>query len=125
MAASASLLAIASFIESPPILKFSGEYSPQSSQPGNGIPRQLKRARLCRLWVRERANYCGNDNEFRETRLLTRVVFFTVVMLAQGGHMQSLYVIKPRFQDLLRPLTTRLAHAGVTANQVTLATCFM
>ena len=33
----------------------------------------------------------------------------------------SLYELKPRFQALLRPLTRRLAEAGVTANQVTLA----
>ncbi|SDE04839.1 CDP-alcohol phosphatidyltransferase family protein [Paraburkholderia lycopersici] len=32
----------------------------------------------------------------------------------------SLYAIKPRFQDLLRPLTDTLARRGVTANQVTL-----
>lgn len=33
----------------------------------------------------------------------------------------SLYTLKPRFQALLRPLVARLAAAGVTANQVTLA----
>jgi CDP-diacylglycerol--glycerol-3-phosphate 3-phosphatidyltransferase len=33
----------------------------------------------------------------------------------------TLYDIKPRFQALLRPLVRRLAAAGVTANQVTLA----
>jgi CDP-diacylglycerol--glycerol-3-phosphate 3-phosphatidyltransferase len=33
----------------------------------------------------------------------------------------TLYALKPRFQALLRPLVTRLAAAGVTANQVTLA----
>jgi len=32
----------------------------------------------------------------------------------------SIYALKPRFQDLLRPLVRRLAAAGVTANQVTL-----
>ncbi|HET9701840.1 MAG TPA: CDP-alcohol phosphatidyltransferase family protein [Burkholderiales bacterium] len=32
----------------------------------------------------------------------------------------SIYALKPRFQDLLRPLVRRLAGAGVTANQVTL-----
>jgi len=32
----------------------------------------------------------------------------------------TLYDLKPRFQDLLRPLVARLARAGVTANQVTL-----
>jgi len=33
----------------------------------------------------------------------------------------SVYQLKPRFQALLRPHVTRLAAAGVTANQVTLA----
>lgn len=33
--------------------------------------------------------------------------------------MLSIYQIKPRFQQLLRPLTRRLAAAGVTANAVT------
>jgi CDP-diacylglycerol--glycerol-3-phosphate 3-phosphatidyltransferase len=32
----------------------------------------------------------------------------------------SVYTLKPRFQGLLRPLTKMLAHAGVTANAVTL-----
>jgi len=32
----------------------------------------------------------------------------------------TLYALKPRFQELLRPLAGRLAGAGVTANQVTL-----
>jgi len=31
----------------------------------------------------------------------------------------SLYAVKPRFQDLLRPLVGRLAAAGVKANQIT------
>jgi len=35
----------------------------------------------------------------------------------------SIYALKPRFQSLLRPLTTALARAGITANQVTLAAC--
>jgi len=33
----------------------------------------------------------------------------------------SLYALKPRFQALLRPMVTRMAERGVTANQVTLA----
>ena len=33
----------------------------------------------------------------------------------------TLYALKPRFQALLRPLVARLAAAGVTANQVTVA----
>ena len=35
--------------------------------------------------------------------------------------MITLYTLKPRFQGLLRPLVGRLARAGVTANQVTIA----
>ncbi|MCB1814494.1 MAG: CDP-alcohol phosphatidyltransferase family protein [Candidatus Competibacteraceae bacterium] len=35
--------------------------------------------------------------------------------------MPSIYQLKPAFQKLLRPLCRRLATAGVTANQVTLA----
>lgn len=35
--------------------------------------------------------------------------------------MVTLYALKPRFQNLLRPLVDRLAAAGVTANQVTVA----
>ncbi len=35
--------------------------------------------------------------------------------------MPSIYDLKPKFQGLLRPLVQRLAGAGVTANQVTLA----
>lgn len=31
----------------------------------------------------------------------------------------TLYALKPRFQELLRPLVARLARAGVTANEVT------
>jgi CDP-diacylglycerol--glycerol-3-phosphate 3-phosphatidyltransferase len=34
----------------------------------------------------------------------------------------SLYALKPRFQQLLRPLARSLARAGVSANQVTLFT---
>jgi CDP-diacylglycerol---glycerol-3-phosphate 3-phosphatidyltransferase len=35
--------------------------------------------------------------------------------------MPSIYDIKPKFQNLLRPLTKKLAANGITANQVTLA----
>lgn len=35
--------------------------------------------------------------------------------------MASIYGLKPRFQDLLRPCVKRLAEAGVKANQVTVA----
>jgi CDP-diacylglycerol--glycerol-3-phosphate 3-phosphatidyltransferase len=35
--------------------------------------------------------------------------------------MISIYELKPKFQSFLRPLVQRLARAGVTANQVTLA----
>jgi CDP-diacylglycerol--glycerol-3-phosphate 3-phosphatidyltransferase len=34
--------------------------------------------------------------------------------------MASIYDLKPAFQNLLRPLVSRLARAGVTANQITL-----
>jgi len=34
--------------------------------------------------------------------------------------MPSVYDLKPKFQGLLRPLTSELARAGITANQVTL-----
>jgi CDP-diacylglycerol---glycerol-3-phosphate 3-phosphatidyltransferase len=37
----------------------------------------------------------------------------------------SLYKLKPAFQGLLRPLVRGLAHAGITANQVTLAAAAM
>lgn len=37
--------------------------------------------------------------------------------------MPTIYQLKPRFQSLLRPAVGALARAGVTANQVTLATC--
>lgn len=37
--------------------------------------------------------------------------------------MPTLYDLKPRFQVALRPLVRRLAAAGITANQVTIATC--
>jgi CDP-diacylglycerol--glycerol-3-phosphate 3-phosphatidyltransferase len=35
--------------------------------------------------------------------------------------MASIYDIKPKFQALLRPITVKLAAAGITANQVTVA----
>ena len=35
--------------------------------------------------------------------------------------MITLYTLKPRFQALLRPLVSRMALAGITANQVTIA----
>jgi CDP-diacylglycerol---glycerol-3-phosphate 3-phosphatidyltransferase len=35
--------------------------------------------------------------------------------------MPTLYDLKPRFQQLLRPLVARFAAAGITANQVTIA----
>ena len=37
----------------------------------------------------------------------------------------SIYALKPRFQNLLRPLVRALFNAGVTANQATLAACFV
>jgi CDP-diacylglycerol--glycerol-3-phosphate 3-phosphatidyltransferase len=35
----------------------------------------------------------------------------------------SIYQLKPRFQNLLRPLVQRLFDRGITANQVTVAAC--
>lgn len=37
----------------------------------------------------------------------------------------SIYELKPKFQNLLRPLVKRLYNAGITANQVTLAACVL
>jgi CDP-diacylglycerol---glycerol-3-phosphate 3-phosphatidyltransferase len=37
----------------------------------------------------------------------------------------SIYALKPRFQNLLRPLVTALHKAGATANQVTVAACII
>ena len=37
----------------------------------------------------------------------------------------SIYGLKPRFQQLLRPLLSSLARAGITPNQVTLAAMFL
>ena len=37
--------------------------------------------------------------------------------------MASIYDLKPKFQDLLRPLLIKLEAVGVTANQVTLFAC--
>ncbi|MBE7186383.1 MAG: CDP-alcohol phosphatidyltransferase family protein, partial [Methylobacterium mesophilicum] len=39
--------------------------------------------------------------------------------------MATLYALKPAFQARLRPLTRRLAAAGVTANQVTVAAALL
>ena len=39
--------------------------------------------------------------------------------------MPSIYQLKPAFQNLLRPIVTRLHRAGVTANQVTLTAMFI
>ena len=35
--------------------------------------------------------------------------------------MPSIYALKPRFQNLLRPAVNGLARIGVTANQITIA----
>jgi CDP-diacylglycerol--glycerol-3-phosphate 3-phosphatidyltransferase len=37
----------------------------------------------------------------------------------------SVYDLKPKFQNLLRPLCRRMARSGVTANQVTLSAVFL
>ncbi|HEC12137.1 MAG TPA: hypothetical protein ENI80_02655 [Acidiferrobacteraceae bacterium] len=39
--------------------------------------------------------------------------------------MASIYDLKPKFQGLLRPLTRKLAEAGVSANQVTLTAALL
>ena len=35
----------------------------------------------------------------------------------------SIYALKPKFQNLLRPIVKRLYQKGITANQVTLFAC--
>ncbi len=40
-------------------------------------------------------------------------------MTVEGNGLPSVYDLKPKFQNLLRPLCAGLARAGVTANQVT------
>ena len=37
----------------------------------------------------------------------------------------SIYELKPKFQNLLRPLVKRLYNVGITANQVTLTACII
>ena len=37
----------------------------------------------------------------------------------------SIYALKPKFQNLLRPLVRQLAAISVTANQVTLIACLL
>lgn len=37
----------------------------------------------------------------------------------------SIYVLKPKFQNLFRPLVRQLAAISVTANQVTLIACLL
>jgi phosphomethylpyrimidine kinase len=37
----------------------------------------------------------------------------------------SIYELKPKFQNLLRPIVKRLYSAGITANQVTLTACIL
>jgi len=37
----------------------------------------------------------------------------------------SVYALKPRFQEMLRPLVRRLAHRGITANQITVWACVL
>lgn len=39
--------------------------------------------------------------------------------------MPSIYALKPRFQNLLRPLVNALFRLGITANQITLATVLL
>jgi len=42
------------------------------------------------------------------------------VPIVESESLPSLYSLKPRFQQLLRPLAAALSHGGVTANQVTI-----
>ena len=42
----------------------------------------------------------------------------------KGLNMISVYQLKPKFQQMLRPLTNGLAKAGITANQVTVFAMF-
>jgi CDP-diacylglycerol--glycerol-3-phosphate 3-phosphatidyltransferase len=37
----------------------------------------------------------------------------------------SVYALKPRFQEMLRPLVRRLANQGITANQITVSACIL
>lgn len=39
--------------------------------------------------------------------------------------MFSVYALKPKFQEALRPLVRTLASAGVTANQITVTSCLL
>jgi CDP-diacylglycerol--glycerol-3-phosphate 3-phosphatidyltransferase len=41
------------------------------------------------------------------------------------GNVSSVYLLKPRFQGMLRPLARILAGANITANEVTVATCLL
>ena len=45
-----------------------------------------------------------------------------VILLCHPCGMASIYALKGRFQNLLRPVVTSLAACGITANQVTLFT---
>lgn len=58
-----------------------------------------------------------------EGAMLTAVVFGVMTVFFQGGGMHSLYLIKPGFQALLRPVAKGLVRAGLTANQVTALAC--
>jgi CDP-diacylglycerol--glycerol-3-phosphate 3-phosphatidyltransferase len=58
-----------------------------------------------------------------EVAVLTAVVFGVMTMFFQGGGMHSLYLIKPGFQALLRPVARGLVRTGLTANQVTALAC--
>jgi len=44
---------------------------------------------------------------------------FTEINIIFEGKVASIYDLKPRFQAILRPICTKLAEKGVTANQVT------
>jgi CDP-diacylglycerol--glycerol-3-phosphate 3-phosphatidyltransferase len=46
-----------------------------------------------------------------------------MTLLPKDGGMHTLYLLKPRFQSLLRPLARWLVVAGATANQITVLAC--
>lgn len=65
----------------------------------------------------------GDATVLNEAEMLTGVLFGLMTLFFQGGGMHSLYLVKPRFQAILRPAARAFARAGLTANQVTALTC--
>lgn len=48
-----------------------------------------------------------------------------ILSLGYTDAVPSIYALKPKFQELLRPMAAKLAGAGVTANQVTALACVL